>query len=108
MTTKTWFIPFWLATLGSLALGWISLSPAENADKLTVVYPPWWTQQEAIAAAVAAEVPIIGWGLEGYVALVAVGNDPTARRRVQATAWFLASDQLGSLCGASVGVENRS
>lgn len=60
---------FWAAAAAIALAVFALMLPAPRADAVAAVFPPWWTQQRAIKAAVGAG-EVLGAGGAGFVVIV--------------------------------------
>lgn len=79
-----------------LSLGLI-LSAAPSSDDIAAVFPPWWSTQQAFAAALEAG-PVLGSGGLGSVMIMPRADAPMRAALRQAGAWLLLDARLVGGC----------
>jgi len=72
-----WLLPALMATMPAGLLAAAALTPRPDLP-VAAVLPPWWSEASRIAAAAAAETPIVALGRGGIVVLAPGGRAPGA------------------------------
>ncbi len=82
------FVPLALG-LGAVAADLVAMAPAGAPPEIAMVFPPWWTQRQAFAAA--GELgDVVRLGAAGFVVVVA----PRHLRPTRSAAWFTLDARL--------------
>jgi len=100
-TERTW--PIWLNASALLLVSWIAVAslalrlPA-TSETAAVVFPPWWTAAQAIAAIASADAAVVRTGIVPTILIVQL-TKPGGLKRLRATgAWFILNPQAVGGC----------
>ncbi len=93
----------WLSALCLLFASWIaiaflSLRLAPGAEIAAVLFPPWWSARQAIAAAASADAAIIRTGIIPAILVVEITKQNGLARLHDAGAWFAVDPQALGGC----------
>lgn len=101
ITASRW--PAWLNAAALLAASWIAITALSfqsrpGSEVVAVVFPPWWSAQQALGAAASANAAIVR--TTGIPAVLVVRPDERTglRRLREAGAWFTLDPQAIASC----------
>lgn len=97
-------LPIWLNASGLLLASWIAIAaltlrlPA-GAEVAAVVFPPWWSAQQAMTASASANATVIRTGVVPAILIVQLAGPDGLQRLRDAGAWLALDPQAIGGCG---------
>jgi hypothetical protein len=93
-----WRIPIGLLLASWLAIASLSLRLPADAEAAAIIFPPWWTSQQNIAAIASTDNAIVRTtAIPSIIVVQFVGHDAIVRLR-RAGAWLAIDPQALSGC----------
>ena len=95
--------PAWLNATGLLLASFVAISALTlqvrpETEVVAVVFPPWWSSQQALQAAASADAAIVRATALPAVIVVRPNNHQGLARLNQAGAWFSIDPQAIAAC----------
>ena len=99
--TRRW--PAWSGAAVLLVLGWIviaalSFQVRPDTEVVAVVFPPWWSAQQAFQAAASANAKLVRTTTLPAVLVVRLEDQAGLTRLREAGAWFTIDPQAIAAC----------
>jgi hypothetical protein len=100
-TTLRW--PAWLNAVALLLASWLFVAALAfqvhpDADVVAVVFPPWWSTQEAMQAAATANAAFVRTTAIPAILVVRPDNQAGLARLHRAGAWFAIDPRAVAAC----------
>jgi hypothetical protein len=94
----SWLNPAALLLGSVIAIAALSFQARPEADVVAIVFPPWWTEREALLAIAAAQADIVRTtAMPAVVVVRPYGGEGLARLRA-AGGWFAIDPQAVAAC----------
>jgi len=87
-----------LLLASSAAIAAISLQARPDAEAVAAIFPPWWTTQQTMSAAVTAGASVVRTGAIPMILIVQPAHKNGVTRLRAAGAWFTLDPQAVAAC----------
>ena len=84
--------------VSSVVIASLSLQARAGMDTVAAIFPPWWSSQQAMEAAAAADASVIRTGMIPAIMVVQPARDGGLTKLHAAGAWFTVDPQAVAAC----------